>query len=667
MSKPNRNIKRPKRHAIPHHKPPTAASLQPRIDRPLFTPGQKSIIAIVIIAILAAIPFAMGKYFEFNTPGPFDSGAYVYSAQKIISGAEIGVDEKPSAKLGTLLVNMVGVKLCGFSETGPIFIQAILQAAALIMMFIAAKKLFGTFPAGISVIVASIYLSAPTISKFGNVKEQFMIAFMVLGASFFVLYQLSCSGKRDEGDSSGGDLAGGDLSGGKGLAEGGKWYFAVLAGAFASWAPLFKETGCSVIGAIGLFMVAQAVLKRRTVRQTGVDILLLLAGAAIATGPLFLWIIAWDVQLGLPFAFVWQTLGKFIPSGGEAAQPAADYIKESREHAPFKEQFWRVMRYYTHLILPVALALGAIIAKLVRLVRSRLAAKKAESRACDPLVLLLGVWWVLDMAFIWISPRSYEQYYLPMTASGAMLGGYLVAVYCDRAKTAETRPKWIAIGVLGLLTMIIMSWQVFFGTTKSPHSGTTYINRNTGEIERRRGYLQKFRQVAIHRLPDGRGKGAWELVGEHIRANSEETDQIYVWGWYPGIYVAAQRLSPAPKAFEGNMHTLSPEELSIRIGEILASFEKTPPKFIVDSLKQHFPWDRPPLQLWPRTNNGFLSTDKRAIETFEANYAKLLGEKIEPAEAERFKVMGAFREFVMTRYKIVQGAFSNNHVLFERK
>jgi len=75
-------------------------------------------------------------------------------------------------------VNMVGVKLCGFSETGPIFIQAILQAAALIMMFIAAKKLFGTFPAGISVIVASIYLSAPTISKFGNVKEQFMIAFL---------------------------------------------------------------------------------------------------------------------------------------------------------------------------------------------------------------------------------------------------------------------------------------------------------------------------------------------------------------------------------------------------------------------------------------------------------------------------------------------------------
>jgi len=89
MSKPNRNIKRPKRHAIPHHKPPTAASLQPRIDRPLFTPGQKSVIAIVIIAILAAIPFAMGKYFEFNTPGPFDSGAYVYSAQKIAGHTSI--------------------------------------------------------------------------------------------------------------------------------------------------------------------------------------------------------------------------------------------------------------------------------------------------------------------------------------------------------------------------------------------------------------------------------------------------------------------------------------------------------------------------------------------------------------------------------------------------
>jgi len=74
---------------------------------------------LLLIAILAGIPFALGKYIEFNTPGAFDSGSYVYSAAHIVSGAEIGVDEKPSARMGTLLVNMAGVRLFGFNEHSP--------------------------------------------------------------------------------------------------------------------------------------------------------------------------------------------------------------------------------------------------------------------------------------------------------------------------------------------------------------------------------------------------------------------------------------------------------------------------------------------------------------------------------------------------------------------
>lgn len=640
MSKPHRKTRHSKKLPKPHHRHPAASTSHSKTVGVKFTARQKSIVVLGIIAILAAIPFGLGKYFEFNTPGAFDSGAYVYSAQKILSGAEIGVEERPSAQIGTLLVNMLGVRLWGFSEKGSELIQMILQAAALIMMFIAMRKLFGTLPAAVGVIVASIYLSAPTIAKYGNVKEQYMIAFMVLGASCFVLYQLS-----------------------------GKWWLAVLAGAFAGWAPLFKPTGLSVIGAIGVFVLAQAMLRRKTIRQTGIDILLLLGGAAVAIAPLYLWILGWDVQMGLPYAFVWQTLGKFLPGGPEAGQAAADYISESREHAPFSEQWPRVLRYYAHLMLPIALALGAIIARILRLVWPALTAKKPEAKSYDRFVLLFGVWWVLDMAFVWISPRSYEQYYLPLTASAAMLGGYLVAIYYDKAKTAISRPKYVAIGLLGLLLMIIMSWQIFFGTTVSPHSGTTYVNRATGEVERRRGYLQKYREISDRRkaILIGEGKGGWELIGEHIRANSQATDKIYVWGWYPGIYVIAQRLSPAPKAFEGNMHTLSPEVLSERIDEILTSFEKEPPKFIVDSLKQHFPWDRPPLQLWPQTQGGFLPNNKPAVEAYETAYAKLLEEKVEPAEAERFKVMGAFREYVMSNYKVVQGQFSRQHVLFERK
>jgi hypothetical protein len=74
--------------------------------------------AIILIAILAGIPFLLGRYFEFNYPDPFDSASNVYSAQHILNGARIGIDENPSAALGTLLVNMLGVRLFGFSEFG---------------------------------------------------------------------------------------------------------------------------------------------------------------------------------------------------------------------------------------------------------------------------------------------------------------------------------------------------------------------------------------------------------------------------------------------------------------------------------------------------------------------------------------------------------------------
>ena len=146
----------------------------------------------------------------------------------------------PSAQPGTLLVNMLGVKLFGFSELGPKLIQAFLQAVALVLMFFTMRKLYGMLAASIGVIVASLYLSAPLIAKFGNVKEQHMIAFMVIGVACYVLRQL-----------------------------GGKWWLAVLAGAALGWAPMFKQTAVSAIGAVGLFVLIQPLFKWRSSKKPG--------------------------------------------------------------------------------------------------------------------------------------------------------------------------------------------------------------------------------------------------------------------------------------------------------------------------------------------------------------------------------------------------------------
>jgi hypothetical protein len=576
----------------------------------------------VIIAILAAIPFCLGKYFEFNSPDPYDSGMNVYSAKHVLEGARIGIDTVPSAKLGTLLVNMLGVWLFGFNETGPKFLQMLFQAAALVLMFVAMCRLFGILPAAVAVIVASVYLSSPAIAKFGNVKEQHMIGLMVIGASCFVIRQL-----------------------------GGKWWWAVLAGAFLSWAPLFKETGTSVIGAIGLFVIVQPLLKHRTWKQTGVDILFLLAGVVAAIGPLYIWIIGWDVQTSLPYSFVWKTVAKLLPFKGAADVTAAGpgYLGGSRKLIPFSTQWPRVLRYYWLLRVPIALALISIVARLVKMVHARLRRSTDSTKpACDRFVLLLAIWWILDMAFVWISPRSYEQYYLPLNASAAMLGGYAIALYWGKARNAVYKGKWIVTGLAAVLLMVVMSWHIFFGVETSPHTGGKYG-------QKKRGYAQKFGEIRSIR----KNTQSWQAVGDYIRINSSPSDKMYVWAWYPGIYVRAQRFSAASKACL--MPRPVPAKLAEQVDKLLVEFTREKPKFIVDSRKLHIPTNRPPYELWPIAPKGFggaqrprfLPNSPAAIEAYDKAWSQQLagfGEE----EVERYRVLAPLRKFVMDNYQIGQ-------------
>jgi 4-amino-4-deoxy-L-arabinose transferase-like glycosyltransferase len=653
------------------------------------------LLVVLSVVVFAGIPFALGKYFELKCPDPFDSGSYVYSAQHVLSGARIGYDEKPSAQAGTLLVNMLGVKLTGFNETGSKLLQGLFQAVALALMFLTIRRLYGTLAAVISVTVASIYLSAPVIAKFGNVKEQFMIALMILGICCFVWYRLT-----------------------------GGWWWALLSGALLVGGPMFKQTGVSAIAAVGLFILAQPILHHDVWKKAGKDVVLLVAGAVITLTPICAWYASMNTPLYYwPYSFalgpVFKLAGadlKYVAETGQAPQEPAPQVQEAPKgndslilkllpgyvsdswrmlgSAERREAPRRVLRYYSVLILPIVLALGAILARAVVLLRGRRPGSKSSGDD-DPgrFVLLFGLWWFFDMAFVWISPHSYEQYYLPLNASSAVLGGYFVGLYAHRLRTDRDGPRWIVLGLAGLLAMIVLSWHIFFGIAKSPHSGTLYRNPQTQEVVRTRGYLQKWQEIATN------AHYAWEQVGDYIRQNSQPTDALYVWGWIPGIYVQAQRMATAPKAFEGMMHTLPPQQLAERVQEIVAAFEKKPPKFIVDTKKIHFPWTRPPLELWPSIGNGlrllpslprdreqlwnlllrtlniqpndltkegFLRPDMPdAIRRHDGAYEKVLRERIEPDEAQRYEAMRPLRSYVMKNYQIARQF--DDEVLFRHK
>ncbi|MBA7562400.1 hypothetical protein ES708_04052 [subsurface metagenome] len=585
----------------------------------------KNLLIFAVVIILAAIPFGMGKYFEFNSPGPFDSGSNAYSAAHILDGAKIGVEEKPSAMVGTLLVNILGVWLFGFNDIGPKFIQMILQAAAIIFMFVAIHRLSGKLAAAVGAIITSVYLSAPLIAKLGNDKTQYLTAFMILGVSCFVLYQ-----------------------------SGGKWFWAVLAGGFLSWGPLFKPVAASAIGATGLFVVLQPILKHRTWKQTGIDILLLFAGAAAAIGPLYIWIIGSQVPLGRPYHFVLDVVKLVLPATGETdkVKGTVEYVAGGRKLVSFSEQWPIVLRYYRLLILPIALAVVSIIARTAKMfVTFPKKSAKTTAITYDRFVILFAVWWILDMAFVWISPRSYEQYYLPLNASAAMLGGYVVALYSDKLQKTTQKAKWRFFGFAGLFVMLAMSWHIFFGIETSPHTGQKYG-------QKRRGYAQRLKKISFRRKNSL--KGPWEIVGAYINTHSEPIDKIYVWGWFPGIYVQAQRFSSASLAFM--MPRPTPDKFAESIKQLLTEFKEEIPEFIVDSRKRHIPTDRPAYELWPIIPRGYaglqkealLPRDEKIIAAFDKSWSDFLRKNYGDDEADRYELLRPFRQFIMDNYEIAE-------------
>ncbi|HOQ05710.1 MAG TPA: hypothetical protein PKY88_10910 [Anaerohalosphaeraceae bacterium] len=670
----------------------------------------------------AILFFAAGKYLEFRQDDPFDSGAYVYSAAHLLNGGQLGVDEAPSAQPGTLLVNVLGVACFGFNETGPQIIQTFLQVLALAAMFGAVRLLYGMTAAVFSVTAAAAYLSSPHLAKFGNTKEQYMIAMMVLSVCLWIFYE-----QTD------------------------RKVWLILTGAALIWPYYFKATGLSVDAAFAVYFLGRAFGGKIGFRRFQEELGLLLAGAAAGLLPLalfFFWqrqagwlwnsfpvlvlkavvladaavLAVWGIRrtsvlsraVGLcrrvrPLVWaaglialaaaaavgsvlVYQADGSEmndvrsyltnlffvkIPLNGwhwvsghlhavvRAAGADTPYIADSRRVFPLSRQAPIVFRYYGSVALPIAAALVSLGAALVRfLVKIR---KVRPIPLPERIIWLLGLWWLLDAAFVWISPHSYEQYYLPLCASGAMAGAYAVWLYGCRMQQSEFRlPYWVTAAA-AVLVMTAMVWPLVFGFSRSPYSGQPYQDPRTGQPMRQRGYVQAFQEP--------RQTGLWEKIGDYIRTHSTPQDRIYVWGWYPGIYVRAQRLAPTPRAFEQGMHILPPERLAGFVLHLIECFEKQPPIFLVDSRKRHFPFDRPPLELWPVMPSrqggqmpAFVPSDPAVLGTYEQSWRAFLEKQFGPEEARRFDAMKPLRDYVMAHYRIVQEVSSPySHVLLERK
>lgn len=591
--------------------------------------------AVVCLVILT--PFCIGKYCELSVPGAFDSGANVYSAHRVLEGAVIGSEEVPSAKVGTLLLNMLGIKLFGYHDFAPKLVQGIFQLLAIAAIYLACRKFFGKFAAFIAAFSASFYASAPVIAKYGNVKEEFMAAFAAIGIAALIAYY--CTERK---------------------------LFAVIAGGFIGWAPLFKVTGFAAGGAAALLWLLCLALKWRGLKQSLADLALLAAGFALITGPVWLWLGAGHIQMSTPYDSALAVIGihteapaasetraKVKQAEAKVASPTEPpakniqqgYAERTRSARGYDKQAPVIMRYYGVVIFPIALAVASIIALKARFIREQLRTKRLPLAAPQDIAgLLLCLWWLIDMSLVWVSTRPYEEYYIPLTVSGSFFGAYAIWKLCSFTEKKGSAFS-VSLKAVVCAVMMIMIAPVWGGLKRSPYSGKPYDENGT----LKRGYVQRLEEVRRFK----KQVPPWVIVGKFINVNTAPDDRIYVWGWYPGIYVVAERSSTYKKAFESEMHTRAPETIKMMARGYVRSFEKYKPKYIVDSRKIHFPYDRPPLEFWPATPNGFLPADERVVAMYEEQYAAQLADKIEPAEAERFAALADLRRYIRENYEIV--------------
>ncbi len=562
------------------------------------------------------------------------------------------------------LVNIIGVAIFGYSEFGPKLIQTLMQLTALAMMFYTLRKIYGSVPALISLVLASFYLSCPPFAKYGNVKEQFMIACMIISISAVVLSRTGSS-----------------------------WWWLVVSGACAINTYYFKPTGVSVVIAVIVYFLAGLVFRRRGLFQTVSDYCGFIFGMAAGLIPIVILytsqgqskeilsrfpgsavipatilaagcvavyyaagfmrrrgllsviegrivkIIGCIAGIAVVAALAVCFKGKIAEIFEQIARlinPASGYVAASRASTTFLSQYDNIMGYYGSFVMPIGLSLAAIFWSAKSSVcrafcRGPKEARHESMQKRESFVFLFALWWILDMLFVWVSPRSYVQYYLPLNASAAFLAGY--AVYrCQHRSVgliwllaiwlavdialkwvvpSETLP-YIAIrsadamknyssrflpAVIGLAVAIGIYW--FGKVTNSKKVCTATIILiccgmffwwNTPNFQ----WFDKRIKACKS------GQSQWEKLADYIKENSSTDDGLYVWGWMPGIYIQAQRSSPTKNPSYSDMHIDKPARVAGLIKNIMAGFTANPPKYIVDTQKLHFPYyEHPNFDLWP--------------------------------------------------------------------
>jgi 4-amino-4-deoxy-L-arabinose transferase-like glycosyltransferase len=450
----------------------------------------------MISAALVAIP-ALTLYLRLLYFGQYidaDVGNLGYLAWRMAEGEVLLDFEGPGKPPLYFMLYSLFIRLFGPSVLGLKMFGTIFVLMAILVLYWLAKEAYGERVGLLSALLFGIFSSAPMVEG-GTVNlETLMHLPYILAIGLFL--KGSVSGKE-------------------------RWYF--LAGLCAALATLVKQVGGVLFfiflcyGIYELWKGPNSLSRKQLLYRY-----LLLGGGALLP----------VMGMILFYHFHGYTLNELYDC---MLGSNLRYVKRGYEYTNFWKHFTSTLK----IMLPENSILW--FGTLSAAVHMGQKAWHGEGVKTDRILLWWGFW---SFAVLWVSGTFYAHYFLQIIAPFSLLAAYGIVTTLKWVRSLSSKARFVmqAISITILLVMLALfiktDYKYFFSYT--PEEKTMYQYKALSGMDHVYGLY-----VIIQ-----------NEIASHIRANTNPSETIYVWGIAPQVYFVAQRRAATRYRTNYNMDKL---------------------------------------------------------------------------------------------------------------
>lgn len=438
-----------------------------------------------------------------------DDQMFGYFGWRIAQGGTVYLDVWDNKPPGVYWLNALGFALTG-SYAGVVVLCAAAVTLSHILFYVIAASIYFPGTAALLTMLASFYLTHTYLQGATNRTETYLVLCDLAAMALYV------RGHRRE-----------------------RWWMWWLAGACCGGSFLFKQVGLTAWGAMGLHTIVRVLAReldwRSGLRRCVLLTLGLAATLALAAGALALQG-ALSAALFATFEF---NRGYFASGNSSFTQTEAN-----------RRMLLNDTGYF--LLLPLLMLIAAWIHGVTWRLRPHFRPPEvagpieAFSPAAPRTLLLFSIWYVASFYGAIVSPHHFRHYLIPTLPPMLLICGHLLNVIKTEIGLVRRLAQrgWV-VGAFVAMGYFALS----AGTYLKEGVARVWwerFDRNTPEVVLRRDpNTAEWTKTASTAGDPARGynRAIGELIADEVIRLSRPEDRIQCWGYFPGVYLYAQRAS----------------------------------------------------------------------------------------------------------------------------